>query len=61
MFFKVAVNTPGEDLPQSKILPLTPKSKIKHISTGLIQRPESATAIPMMYLQAADREVPVNI
>lgn len=36
--FKVAVNTPGVDLTE-KILPLTPKSKIKLISTSLSQRP----------------------
>lgn len=33
VFFKVAVNTPGEDLTE-KILPLTPKSKIRLISTS---------------------------
>lgn len=33
VLFKVAVNTPGEDLTE-KILPLTPKSKIKLISTS---------------------------
>lgn len=62
VFKKVAVlktaNTSGEDL---MTLPLTPKSKIKHISTGLILRQlSSATARPMMYLQATEREVPVN-
>lgn len=33
MFFKVAANTPGEDLTE-KILPLTPKSKIKLIGAS---------------------------
>lgn len=41
---------------KSEAVSLAPKSRIKHISTGLILRqPSSTTAIPMMYLQATDR------
>jgi len=53
------VNTSG-GRPHVDNLPLTPKPKIKHSAQLILTQSSSATAIPMMYLQVADREIPVN-